>query len=141
MGAWDVGAFDNDDALDWITELEQTSDSTLIISTFEDVTQLERDEYLEAPECCRALAAAEIVASCKGHGTSSLLPRAGKWIDTYSSTIDAVPLVPLAIGAIKRIKSDSELRELWDESIDGGAPELAESWHKAVADLEERLKR
>lgn len=40
----------------------------------------------------------------------------------------------LAFKAVERIKSDSELKELWDES------ENPEEWYSAVGDLEVRLK-
>jgi hypothetical protein len=54
MGAWGAGAFDNDDALDWLSELGDSPDFALGRAAL-DVTAL---EYLEAPEGSAALAAA-----------------------------------------------------------------------------------
>ena len=43
-------------------------------------------------------------------------------------------LVAAALAALKRIRSKSELQELWDESKD------SEKWHKAIEELESRLR-
>jgi hypothetical protein len=69
MGAWGAGAFDNDDALDWLSELVDSPDFALGRAVL-DVTAL---EYLEAPEGSAALAAAEVVAAARGH-PAALLP-------------------------------------------------------------------
>lgn len=51
-----------------------------------------------------------------------------------SLKIEAEPsLVGLALKTIARIKTNSELKELWDES------ETPEAWYQAVSDLERRL--
>jgi hypothetical protein len=39
------------------------------------------------------------------------------------------------LKAVERIKTDSELKELWDES------ENPEEWYGAVSNLEARLKK
>ena len=38
MGAWDFGPFDNDDAGDWLYDLEKSSDTSVIAEALRKVT-------------------------------------------------------------------------------------------------------
>ena len=78
MGAWRMGAFDNDTACDWAYELEESSDLSVLDNTFEKVISVGSD-YLEAPDAEEAIAAAEVVARMKG-----------KWGErnAYTKTVD-----------------------------------------------------
>ena len=76
MGAWGFGTFENDDAGDWLFDLEETNDLSLI----EQTLTLE-DDYIEAPDGCNALAAAEIVAALMGKTRGCLPENATKWIN------------------------------------------------------------
>lgn len=53
MGAWGIKSFENDDASDWLYDLEESDDPSVI----QKALQLDM-AYLEAPECCNALASA-----------------------------------------------------------------------------------
>lgn len=64
MGAWGSGSFDNDDALDWVNDLEGSKGTAVIEFALQAV--LDESDYLEAPECSAALCAAEVVAALKG---------------------------------------------------------------------------
>ncbi len=64
MGAWEVGNFGNDDASDWVDDLEDASGTKLLIQAFAAV---EKTDYAESPDCCVALAAAETIATTNGH--------------------------------------------------------------------------
>ena len=44
-------------------------------------------------------------------------------------------MVSLALRAVERVKTDSELKELWDEA------ENPAEWYAAVGNLEARLKQ
>jgi hypothetical protein len=44
-------------------------------------------------------------------------------------------MISLALRAVVRIKTDSELKELWDESANPS------EWYAAVGNLESRLKQ
>lgn len=61
MGAWDIDAFGNDAACDWAYELEKAKDLSLIDSTLSKVIRT-GNGYLESPDSCQALAAAEVLA-------------------------------------------------------------------------------
>ncbi|SFN43433.1 protein of unknown function [Formivibrio citricus] len=59
-GAWGEGAFDNDDALDWVAQCTRSKDITPVSRALQAVLST---EYIEAPEGSAAIAAAEVVAS------------------------------------------------------------------------------
>ena len=52
MGAWGVGHFDNDDAGDWVWELEDTGTASPVTAAFAAVEA--EANYLEAPDACIA---------------------------------------------------------------------------------------
>ena len=61
MGAWGRGSFDNDDAADWALELEAADNLLPLADAFDLPTG-----YLEAPDGCIALAAAEVLLALAG---------------------------------------------------------------------------
>lgn len=132
MGTWGMTTFENDDASDWLYDLEADEDGSILARALQPVNQI-GDAYLEAPECCNALAAAEIIAALAGRPMQDLPENAQQWVDAHRS-IDPKPLLaPAAIKAVARIRQTSELRELWDE-----APELP-AWLASIDDLHRRL--
>jgi hypothetical protein len=131
MGAWDFGPFDNDDASDWLYELEPSSDTSTIAAALAVVTDVGY-EYLEAPDCSNALAAVEIVAALRGHPIAKLPDNAKAWVEAHRG-LDASSLVPTAQAVIQRIRTNSELKELWDES------EEAAKWYATLDDVSSRL--
>jgi predicted nucleic acid-binding protein len=131
MRAGGVGNFENADALDWVSELEHAKNTAFIAETLRVVTE-RGDEYLEIPEACRALAAAEVVAALKHAGSSNLPIEVKQWVRKHP--VPSVSLAELAVRAIQRVATASELNELWDES------ERASEWYEVIDDLEMRLK-
>lgn len=132
MGAWGINAFENDAAADWLYELEECSDLSVISAALTAVTQI-GNEYLEAPDCCNALAAAEIVAALQGRPLPDLPDNAKEWVDAHHK-LDAAGLVPAALAAINRVRNNSELRELWGETDE------VTTWLMSLDDLVGRLK-
>jgi hypothetical protein len=130
MGAWGTGVFDNDDALDWFDALERRgADAVLVALT----TVPEEDDYIEAPQANEALAAAEIAAAAKGHPAADLPGEATDWVQAHAAEIGD-ELVDLAIDAVTRIRTDSELKDLWEEG------DSAQEWLAVVDDLLGRLR-
>lgn len=130
MGTWGVGSFENDDASDWVFELEDADDPAILAETLDAV--LSPKEPPDAPQCCMALAAAEVVAAQRGKGRSDLPSE----VKAYLERVGGPPsneLVDAAQRAIQRVRSESELRELWDESDDGA------DWNRDVENLLSRL--
>lgn len=133
MGAWGIGNYENDDALDWAYDLEQTQDTTLIIESLETITE-HGDEYLEDPDCCIALAATEVVAALKNVASPNLPNKVKQWVSLRQNTGED-NLVQLALKAIQRIRTNSELKDLWDES------KYKAEWYNALDDVERRLNQ
>jgi hypothetical protein len=129
MGAWGVGPFENDDALDFIGELSASGLSSLR-AALEEVTALQPGAYVDAPSASCAVAAAEVVAALKGAPLRGLPSEVSAWIQRAPADDS---LVPAARRAIDRIATDSELRDLWEDSGE------ASGWNAYVADLLRRL--
>lgn len=130
MGAWSHGSFGNDDALDWLGELENADGVEPIAEAFEAV--LEAEDYLEAPEASMGLAAAEVVAALRGRPADKLPEEVTAWVAGKKPPKPA--LVKKAQRVVKRILKDSELKELWAESEDSG------KWQQEVESLLRRLQ-
>ena len=130
MGAWGHGPFENDDAGDWVWELEESEDFSVVQAALETVTRPGID-YIEAPDCSVAVAAAEVVAASLGRPAPSLPEEATAWVADRGAP--PKQLVALAKQALAAIKSKSELRDLWEES------ESFDEWVQSVAGLEARL--
>ena len=131
MGAWAEGSFDNDDAGDWVWELKEAEDTAVLEEVFSVVT--DNEDFLEAPDCSIAIAAAEVVAAMRKRPAAKL-PSEVKAYVTRVGDGASPDLVEAALTALNRVRTKSELQELWDESKD------AEKWRKAVEELESRLR-
>jgi hypothetical protein len=130
MGAWSHEPFGNDDAGDWVWELEKTNDFSLLETALSTVTDAAAD-YLEAPECCEALAAAEVVAALLDKPCASLPDDVAAWVKGKPRPGPA--LTGKARAAVAAILGSSELQELWEESDD------YLQWQAITKDLEVRL--
>ena len=131
MGAWGTGHFENDDAGDWVWELEDARSLEPVAAAIAAVEAA--TDYLEAPDATIALAAAETIAAAIGKPAPDLP-------DAVAAVVAVLPhppdpdLIARARAAVERIASDSELRELWEETED-----FAE-WQSRISDLIQRLK-
>jgi Domain of unknown function (DUF4259) len=136
MGAWGTDSFANDDALDWVAELEGAADLSIVRAALEEATSSEA-EYVEAPVGSVALAAAEVVAALRGRPHPDLPEGVVAWVSAAGRSPDPA-LVALAARAVTAVADDparSELRELWDEA----AGEDRTAWQAGVAELRQRL--
>lgn len=134
MGAWGVGALDNDTACDWADELAQANDLSRVEGALDAV--LAEEEFLDSDVASEALAACEVIARLLGGcGVRNAYTES---IDTWTRAHPQVPppeLIARAHAAIDRILAeDSELRELWQETGDPS------EWLDAVAELRGRLQ-
>jgi len=118
MGCWAISSFGNDNAVDWLYGLTEQSDLSLVRETISQL--LAEGGYLDAPYATEALAAIEVVAAALGRPTDAARAEENlmEWLDRVKPSPDA-SLVSDAIRAIDRIlASESELRELWEETED-----------------------
>lgn len=128
MGAWGLQSFDNDDALDWLAELTESTDLSVLTAALEF-----EENYIESPEACNALAASEVVLALLGKPRCELPQEAQEWVE--SNPLDAKPLIASAKQALTLVLGEnSELKELWQES------DQFVAWQQDVQDLLSRLK-
>ena len=136
MGAWGAGPFENDDAMDWLAELESARDLGVVRSALESVTAAE--DYVEGPVGSIALASAEVVAALRGKPGVDLPSEVSTWVGKQRGLFDAA-LLTMAAQAVEIVLNDpsrSELCELWNEAAD----EDRDAWRTATAGLIERLR-
>ena len=126
MGAWGHKTFENDDAFDFMADIEDSTDFSLIQETIERI--IEEDAYLEASDCSMALTAIEIVGAVKKND-STRFPEEYKGIiqnlEKPSKTV-----IEQSILCIDKILEESELKELWKEN-----EELFSEWLKNINEL------
>jgi hypothetical protein len=130
MGAWGVGTFENDDAGDWVYQLEETHDLDFVRGTLQAAA--DPDGYLDAPTCSMALAAAEVVAALAGRPAPDLPEEVVTWVK--ANRLGAPPdLQVLSVRALDQVAAGSELQELWAESEENAA------WIDRLQELRSRL--
>lgn len=133
MGAWGISAFENDDALDWLGDFCDEPGEEFLKDAFVEVNEI-GDDYLESPEASNALIAAEVVAFLLNAPNSNLPEHSRDCLENLQIK-PSDELLSDAVKAVERVKSASELKELWEET------ESFQEWNKAVDDLMSRLKK
>ena len=63
MGAWGTGPFDDDNASDWVWELQEADDWRVVEQALRGAADVDATTYLEAPDGQIAWAAAAVVAA------------------------------------------------------------------------------
>src|ERR1700759_5180341 len=124
MGAWSHTSFGNDDASDFVYEVEEDGQAA-VLNALEVIEYLKPDDYLESPDAAVGLAAAELIAAASGKPPADF-PESAAAV-TKKLTADA-GLRQRASAVVRRIADYSELKELWQDSADFGA------WKANLAD-------
>jgi hypothetical protein len=133
MPGWGPGSFENDDAQEWLTTLASLGVDDLQVPL---VRAADNDAYMETAESSVAIAAAEAVAALKQVPSPVLPKEIAEWVGrvTSQTTNTAIPeFAALAARAVQRIRTNSELKDLWLEA-DG-----LNEWSANLRDLETRL--
>ena len=119
MGTWGSGPFENDDAADFADELDDADPAqreVLIRGALQRAVDV--DEYLEADDAARAVAAAAVVAATRTPGMPVDDDADGPEF-LLTGDLNPLPedLAGLARQALDRVAAeDSEWREAWEES-------------------------
>lgn len=137
MGAWGYGPFEDDTALDFMVEVEDSDNPQQTLSDALD-SALDTD-YLEYTEAQGAIvSAAYIDRQVNGTRFSSPDDEDGLDVDTFPErhpNQDFSPLKQKAAKALQQVLSEnSELNELWADN-----EELYPKWRKGLEELIERL--
>ena len=133
MGTWGTGTFENDSALDWVGQLTESQDDSVLDAAFDAVIETEED-LIDADDCSNALAAAEIVAAMSGKSSGTLPDGVAAWMKGKPKPGE--DLVQKAREAVAEVLTDqSELLELWKDA----EPDDFKGWKSGVDDLKRRL--
>lgn len=133
MESWGTATFENESAGDWFLVVQEDPDPGAVIAAAIDEAISAADE-LEIKPAREAIAAAELCASCAGHGPRRLPDRIEGWVQDNPHGPHADELA-LMSEAVSRVREDSDLREFWRESGD------QDRWLAEVDDLLSRLSR
>src|SRR5262245_30466626 len=130
MGAWGVGAFANDAALDWLAELD--SEGPDLIKRALLAVADRPDDEVSMRQYSHSVAAAALVASAVAAKSVPLPPEAIAWL-AQSGCQPGPELVDLARRAVQTILRESEMKGLWMES------QHSEEWREYMTTLENSL--
>jgi len=132
MGAWGLGVFNNDCALDWLDTLQNSVGLRELANALSAVA--ESEEYLEVDEGSAGLAAIEIINLLKGNGPNGVPEHIMEWVHGNEHR-NVTPLIPLANSALEKIDNPetSEVAGLWLEA--------GHNWSGMIADIRKRLNR
>ena len=134
-GAWDVGPFENDEALDFVYDLTEYKSYRLLWGGMDSCMPGNRGGYLEAPDGSRAVAAAALVAANLTGDVSSVPEELHDWVSAKSWAED-VKLVGTAKMCLDLVTDaeTSELAELW---ADAG---LYDEWVATIDEISSKLQ-
>ncbi|AWT35733.1 hypothetical protein GCM10008956_05620 [Deinococcus arenae] len=132
MSAWGVGPFQNEAAAGYAAEIVQ--DGAYALAEAFDVALDPDNDYLEAEEGHRAVAAAETLAAVLTGDTSALTDAALRaWVQNTDAA-ELSHLRPHAMEALERVLGPgSELPDLWEDSED------ADAWREDIQRLRAAL--
>lgn len=139
MGTWSYQPFGNDTALDWVAELIESKNLSVIQETLDNAIDGGAD-YLDAEIAEESLAAIEVLAKLKGKATQ---------IDAYTEEVDlwvsenftkikiTAALSKKALEVLKLIQSEnSELMKMWKDADN----EDFSKWNNNLTELINALK-
>src|SRR5215471_17294150 len=123
MSVWGPLAFENDDAADWLTDLDENSSLATIEEALIELVHPAHVGYVEIPECSTAVAAAEVLARLIEKSYSSDMLEEETWSDLAAELDDTKPsdikrYVDQAYAAVDFVlndTTDSELQQVWQE--------------------------
>ncbi len=127
MGQWGESMFESDGVLDFLSEFQVSRDFSLIENAVSNV--LESDEYIDVDDCYNLVAAAEIIATIKGHKSDKFPEHLDFKASGFQEKINN-KLIKDFKKALKKVllKDGSELFELWED------PDLLEGYYENLID-------
>jgi hypothetical protein len=114
MGTWYVGPFDNDIAMDFFDEIEETPDDQVLAKLSKVLTAVaERPGRVELDEGHLAVAAAGLVAAGRSRSAATGNPSVDEWLSRHRPEFDPAS-ARIALAALDRVSGpDSEWMDLW----------------------------
>ena len=135
-GAWGVGSFENDDALDYVEQTMEDDIFQAVGVPFSHVVLAQNEGFIDAPTGSQVLAAAEIYAAIRGKPGTDFPGDIALWVESKSWKIDDKVFSFAEYCSRQVLDPDrSELAQLWQED-----PEFYDKWLATVNDLLKRLR-
>ena len=135
MGYWGLGIFENDDAVDLLSEFEEQKSFSVLISAIELVIT---DDQVEVVEVNQAVAAIEIIAAIH-ESKSESFPELDSMtykelVANYNNSVNnsILSLCEDAIAIITRMEDNMQVEILDNQG-------LLEDWLDVIDELSERL--
>lgn len=135
MGYWGVGVFENDDAIDLLSEFEDEKAFSVLISAVEQVIT---DDLVEVEDVNAAVAAIEIIAAiyeCKSESFPKLESMTyEQLVSNYNNEVNTMILALCedAVSIITRMEDNMQVEVLDNQG-------LLEEWLRVIEELSERL--
>ena len=130
MGTWGAGSFDNDQATDFVHQLQESGVALLDECLGVDPGRPDMDVCVGTD----VIAAAEVVAALAGRPAADFPSQLSPWVAKHRS-IEPSRYSERAVALLDVVLSErSELRRLWEEN-----QELYGEWRQRVVDLKQRL--
>ncbi len=117
MGTWEIGPFDNDDAMDFFDEVEETPDADVPPKLRKTLVAIvERPGQVELHEGHVAVAAASLVAAGRSRVAATGNASVDAWLSAHRPAVTAEDQ-RVALAALDRVTGpDSEWMTLWSSS-------------------------
>lgn len=133
MGAWGYLTFEDDESLDWLSDLcDQDSPSSFL----KECLNLKGIDYLEYQACTGVLCAAVMIDGLLNGPAKDLPEEAIQWLASHPKLRVSRLVAPAISGLERLLGGDAELHELWKENR-----ELYPKWKMRIQSLKRRLKK
>jgi hypothetical protein len=137
MSAWGSGVFENDNALDWVSELTESDNPSFIAFTLEDALHNPLVQYqtgfTDTFKLDTALVAAKIIAALQSTTTETLPTQLQSWIVRYTCIVTPTTL-QLAVDVVAKVLQEETLHDIWADPADYAL------WRRGVEELQLRLQ-
>jgi hypothetical protein len=133
MGFWGPNAFDSDEALDWMSQVEDEEDTGVLEDAIAAAADAPEKDRLDIETCVAAIVSAELVAALGGKPSPRLPDGMKEWV--VSQEEPEAELVAQAVKAVERISKASRLADEYGADADN-----LEDWRIALGGLVKRLK-
>jgi Domain of unknown function (DUF4259) len=129
MPGWGTGNFENEDAQKFLgaLHLKEPEDLQKVLSRAAD-----DEAYLDTSESSIVVVAGEVVAAARGNPCAVMPPQIAEWIKKVEGAPSS-EMTDLAYRAVDRVRTNSELKDLWLEA------EGLNEWSAALRELAGRL--
>jgi Domain of unknown function (DUF4259) len=134
VGAWDHGAFDNDDAADWTYTFEgfdRDSGLHFLSSTFAATESSPIDADIGAAVVAAAAVVTWLLGNTDGTDSAYAATAAG-WVAQNPGAPSAGLMGAARVALVRVISGESELAQLWQESGD-------DAWRAEIGRLDRLL--